>query len=207
MGIDVVAAVLDVVLDDEDRALRPKLALGDRFDHLAQSGIVLGDHGRRGQFTNPGSCGMVVGQVHGDEARQIVLGFELLQAFGKRLGAIEIAVVQVVGTVVRIEMAFEDRDFSPRWFTGLRTVGDELPEAKVGLARLGTLPPQITARRLSDLGGSFGRVSQLASALAVGQRPSLFDEVVGVGCHGPLVAVGTDFAIDIKVVQQHKLVG
>src|SRR2546430_1385671 len=41
--------------------------------------------------------------------------------------------------------------------------------------------------------------------VAVTHRPGLLDEIGGIGGHGPLVAIGADFALDVKVVKQHKV--
>ena len=119
MCIDVIASVLNIVLDHKDRALGPKLALGDRLDHLAQGCIVLSDHGRRSQLANPSPCSVVVGQVHGNEMRQVVFGLELLESLDKGLGSIQIAVVQVVRAVVGIKVTFEHRYLGTRRFARL----------------------------------------------------------------------------------------
>src|SRR5207244_3097052 len=37
------------------------------------------------------------------------------------------------------------------------------------------------------------------------QRPEFLDEIGRIGAHAPLVAVGADFALDVKVVQQDEL--
>ena len=41
--------------------------------------------------------------------------------------------------------------------------------------------------------------------VAVTHRPGLLDEIGGIGAHGPLVAIGADFTLDVKVVEQHKV--
>ena len=41
--------------------------------------------------------------------------------------------------------------------------------------------------------------------VAVIQWPGFFDKIGRVGGHAPFVAIGADFAFDIKIIQQHKL--
>ena len=76
--IDVIASVLNVILNDENRTRRPILALRYRFNHLTQRRIILRNHRRRGQLANPRSAGVIVRQMHGDELWQVIFSFKLL---------------------------------------------------------------------------------------------------------------------------------
>ena len=104
-------------------------------------------------------------------------------------------------------MSFQDRDLGSGGLPRLGSVGDEFTETEIGFTSLGALTPQVSARRLTDLGSTFGRISQFAAALAVGQRPGLLHKVGRIGGHGPFVSIGANLSIDVQVIQKHEFVG
>ena len=73
-----VPTILGVVLNRKNTRVRPKPAVADGFDHLAEREIVVrhlgGGRGRPGF----GSAGVVVRQPDDDEVRKIVRRFEVL---------------------------------------------------------------------------------------------------------------------------------
>src|SRR6202000_2795871 len=54
---------------------------------------------------------------------------------------------------------------------------------------------------------SFGLTIIIPSATAIAGWPGFFNKISCVGCHAPVVAVGTYLGINIKIIYQSKLVG
>ena len=84
---------------------------------------------------------------------------------------------------------------------GGRTIIDEFTVASVGhLGRFGSVP-KITAGGLRNLESPLARIGVFTVLIvAVTHRPDTLDEVRRVSTHGPFVAVGTHFALDVEVV-------
>ena len=79
MGIDVVGAVLGIVLDDEDRHLRPEFAAARGSHDLAHADIVAGDAGVGGRRAGGRAAGVVFAERHDGEAGELAGEFCLLQ--------------------------------------------------------------------------------------------------------------------------------
>src|SRR5439155_18007146 len=66
--------------------------------------------------------------------------------------------------------------------------------------------PQVAARGRSDRELAFGWVGEFAWVImAIIERPHFLDEIRRIGGHAPFVAIGADLALDIKIVEQYKL--
>ena len=61
MRVDMIAAVLRVVLEDEDGRVIPVRAVRDGVDYTAQSQIVVGYRGRRARAFRPRASRVIVG--------------------------------------------------------------------------------------------------------------------------------------------------
>ncbi len=65
-----------------------------------------------------------------------------------------------------------------------------VPDKSVGRIRDGTVPVKII----------------ITTAAAIVTGPGLFREVGRISRHRPVMAIGTDFRVDIKIIQQDKLI-
>ena len=103
-------------------------------------------------------------------------------------------------------MTFQHRDLRSCLLPSLTRIRDELTKRIITNPSLRALAPQITTRGLANLRRPLGRISQLATSLAIHKRPSLLDKVGRIRSHRPLVTIRTDFSIYIEVIKQHKFI-
>ena len=86
-------------------------------------------------------------------------------------------------------------------------VGDPFAVAAIAHPLGGGLVPEIAAGRPGDfIEGTFGGIWDAAVA-PIAQGPDPLDEIRGICPHRPLVAVGADLTLDVKVVEEHELSG
>ena len=130
----------------------------------------------------------------------------MLQSFDERSRAIEIAIIEIVGSVVGVKVPFEDRDLRSGWIAGIPSIGDKLTERKIGLARFLAFAPKVPTARLPDLRGTLCGIGEFSTALTVSQWPRLLDEIGCVRRHRPFVAISAHLTIDIKVVEHNELI-
>src|ERR1017187_652087 len=64
VGIHVVGTVLGVVFEDENGGVGPKARFGDALDQLADSKVVIGGGGERGDLAGGGAGSVVVAEAH-----------------------------------------------------------------------------------------------------------------------------------------------
>src|SRR5229473_1552910 len=74
MGVDVVAAVLGVVFEDEDGGVIPVGAVRDGVDYAAQGQIVVGDRGLGARAIRSRAAGVIVGEIEQHECGELELG-------------------------------------------------------------------------------------------------------------------------------------
>src|SRR3569833_1009066 len=65
--------------------------------------------------------------------------------------------------------------------------------------------PDIAIARVSGFACAFGIIISPAAAIAGG--PGLLDEIGSIGSHAPVVAIGANLGIYIKIIHQYKLPG
>src|SRR5205814_7835456 len=85
-------------------------------------------------------------------------------------------------------------------------VVDEFAVAAVAYASLARPVPQVPLRRSRDLEIAFAGIGIFAMLVVpVTHRPGFLDKIGRVRAHGPLVAVGADFILDVKIIQQDEV--
>ena len=89
--VHMIRPVLRIVLDDEDRELRPHAALRDRFHDLANRDVVRGDLclGRKGPRC--GALCVILADRHEHEVRHRAVPIHLLELLNETIGAGEVA--------------------------------------------------------------------------------------------------------------------
>ena len=211
VGVDVVRAVLGVVLDDENGRLLPELAFAQRLDNHAQGQVVVGHHRGRGRRTDPGAGGVVVAESQDRQLREVAFLFEPLDFLDEMLGPFDVGIFQVVAAELGVKMAFEGLHGRLAVVVGavlvLFAVGNPLAVGAIGHAGLGGAVPDVVAARPGDvIHRPLGGIGEaFARRTAIAHRPGLFNEVGGIGAHRPFVTVGRHLALDVQVVEQHKL--
>ncbi len=108
MGVDVVAAVLGVVFEDEDGGVVPVGAVRDGVDHSAQGQIVVGDRGLGARAIRSRAAGVIVGEIEQHEGGELELRI-LVQLTGVNVGGEfveELVGTELVG-VVGVEIGIE----------------------------------------------------------------------------------------------------
>src|SRR5207248_8707191 len=66
--------------------------------------------------------------------------------------------------------------------------------------------PEVTAGGSGDRKISFRRIWKFfVLIMAVGERPGLLHKIARVSAHRPFMAIGADFACNVKIVEQDKL--
>ena len=207
MRIDVVGAVLRVVLDDEDRGLRPELRVRHGLDDLAEGEVVVGDLCSRGGPAGAGAAGVVVWQPDDLQARHFALLLEAAQLGDETRGALHVGISHVEAAELRVDVALERGHFRRHRVAGFLAVRHELPVAAVGDTGFLRTVPEIAACGRGDGKRAFTRIRKFSTAVPVADRPALLHKVGGVSAHGPFVPVGADFALDVEVVEQDELAG
>src|SRR5258708_7473716 len=117
MGVDVVAAVLGVVFQDEDGGVVPVGAVRDSVDYAAQGQIVVGDRGLGARAIRSRAAGVIVGKIEQHEGGELELGVffrfagvnvgrEFVEEF---VGAELVGIVGIEIGIERIEMIAQHR--------------------------------------------------------------------------------------------------
>ena len=157
---------------------------------------------------------MIVGQAKNDQAGHLPFALESLQLGDETVGPTLVAVLQVETAKQRIEVSFQALDPGMPGSARLRTIFDELAVTAIADARLAAAVPQVSAGGNGDGRVAFGRILEAGKGLLavhvpvpIDQRPNLLDIIGRIGGRAPFVAVGTDFAVDVEIVQEHELPG
>ena len=100
MRVDVIAAILRIVFDDEDRGLAPELAFRNRLDDHADAGVIVGHEGFRRNLSGSRSIGVIVAHAHGDQLGHLVPGLEAAQFLDEGFGAVDVGILEIESTVV-----------------------------------------------------------------------------------------------------------
>src|SRR6185437_17075087 len=66
--VDVIAAVLRVIFEEEDGGVIPVRRVRDGFDEAANGEVIVGDGGFGRGAAGPGAGGVIVGEAQGDVA-------------------------------------------------------------------------------------------------------------------------------------------
>ena len=208
VSVDVVGAVLCIIFHDENRGRGPELGLGNGFDQSSQREVVVRHAGGGRPFSGGGAGGVVLWQAHDLEPRHLPLLLKAAQFADKSFSPLHIGVVHVEAPEERVKPALEGLEAGLAGVLRPFAVLHKLSVAPEADARGKGAIPEVAAGRGGDGKVAFARVGELLGfVVAVAERPELLDVVGRVGGHAPFVAVGADFAFDIKVVEQHELAG
>ena len=208
MGINVIGAILCVVLHDKNRGRGPEFRSAHGLDHATQGQIIFSHVRGRSRLARRSSGRVIVRESHNLQARHFSLALKSMQFGDESVRPGQVAVIHVETPEVRIKMSLERRNQGRTRIIGGRTIVDEFAVASVGhLGRFGSVP-KITAGGLRNLESPLARIGVFTVLIvAVTHRPYPLDEVRRVSTHGPFVAIGTHFALDVEVVEQHELAG
>ena len=90
------------------------------------------------------------------------------------------------------------------------SVGDEFTVTAVAQSGFRCAVPEITASGCGHGENSFGRVDILSAFVVCVcglEPPHLLHEIARIRPHRPLMPIGADFGIGVKIVEEDKLVG
>src|SRR5581483_607174 len=105
-------------------------------------------------------------------------------------------------------MSLQRRQSSGAGVGGRLAVKNELAITAIAHAGFSRAVPNVAAGRRGDGKAALGRMRVFALLVVpVTQRPHFLDEISGIRGHRPFVAVGADFGIDIKIIEQHEFAG
>ena len=232
VAADMVPARLRIVLDGEDRHLRPELAVRQRLDDPAEGEVVVGHAGLGCGAVGRGAAGVVVRQADDDEIRVFPTGLELRQLPDEKIGT------ELVGDTHLPPDCPGGGERSDRFDRRLRredhvVLVDPIPPGPEAGSEVGLtgpfriLPPDawlhelaVVADRLSVLegpipdeaGGGPGQGVGFAIPHAIGIAPresgeAPLDVVAGHRRGAPVVAVGGEDAAAVGVVEEDKPAG
>src|SRR5262249_14187492 len=159
---------------------------------------------------------MIAADTHDLKLRQLTILFILSKLFFPGADAIHIWDVQIPGREGRTEMVFERglicvvlllrrpvriaTRFAAARFVFARA--DKLAVTAIVHPRTLAIVPDVTARRARNLFLPFIIVG--APAAGIAGWPYLFYVIGGIGRHRPIVTIGGDFRIHVKIVEQNK---
>ena len=225
-----VESVLRIIFDGNDARLRTKAALAQRLDDHAHSEVVVCDLCAWAWRFAAGASGVVVGQRHLHELRELSDAFPLPQVVDERLRTDDIRHVQIPADCVEV------RDFTQTLHAGftadfrlacfvLPVVVKVAPGGLVLLGRVG--PLAVGNARLAILAETHAVLHRVVPYEAAGRVCEGIEAVLGLHVHvaarpvcmaafhilggkcgvAPLMAVCALDARAIRVVEQHEIAG
>ena len=105
---------------------------------------------------------------------------------------------QIPRCVAGAEMTFQNRDI--RFF-----ITHEFCICPVGHTVTFTIIPQESIFIVGNFYWTFTRIFSSSSSIA--GWPVFFEVIGCVGSHGPVMTIGTNFSVDIKIIEQYKFAG
>src|SRR2546426_610311 len=201
-----VRPVLSVVLNDEDGGLRPEFRLADGLDESTEREVVVSDKRCGRMFAERGTVGVVVRKADDLQSRHLPFGFKALQLSDETIRAFLVGKIEVEPAIPFVEMTLERADARFARIIRCSAIVDEFAVTPITHTGRPRPVPQIPLSRTRHEEIAFAGIRIFAVlVVAVAHGPGLLDEIGGIGAHGPLVAVGADFTLDVKVVEQHKV--
>ncbi len=207
MCVHVIRAVLRVVLDDEDGSLWPEFRMADGIYNATEREIVLANVSNGRGPTRRRAVRVIVGQADDLQARHFAFALEAFHFRDEAVGADQVRVRHVEAVIPLVHVTFQAGRATGGGEIGRRLRHEFAIAAIRDASGLGAIP-NVAAGGRGDGKKSFGGEGKFFHlVVAVGKRPHLFHEVGGVRSHAPFVAVGADFGICVKIIQQHKVTG
>src|SRR5258708_6341165 len=200
MRIDMVRPILGIVFENKDRRLFPDRTMGYVFDQPAKGQVVVGNLGDRAISSFMQTAGMIVRKIDRAKTRDGPGLNKRVEVMFKYGFPEDILYGKVPARVFRaiVLRLFEDGK-------GRVTVVHEFSIVAEGYSGAITI---VQDKSFSRIG--YGRAAIkiiIPAAAAIVVRPVLFYKVGSIPCHGPVVAIGADFRIHIKIIQEDKITG
>ena len=201
-----IGAILGVIFGDKNGHPGPELGAGECL-HNSAKGEVIVRHvcdGRR--LARTGAAGVVVGKPEDLEPGHVIFPLKPLQLRDETIGAGGIGDVHVEGGEVFIHVSLQ-RGHGGFVKLGLLVVGSPFAVAPVADPRFcGTIPDVAAVGTRRVIESALARIGKLAPRVfPVTLRPVAFHPVAGIGRHAPFVAVRTDLAFHVEIVEEHEL--
>ena len=202
MRVHVIGTVLRVVLDREQRHGAPCRGPRQPRHHAAQGEIVVGHHRARREPAGAAALGVIARQVQNHEVGEFALPVPAVYGVREQSCPRRIRDGEVPAGVVRGGDAFQPADLGIVVVGGIRF--GELPEVDD--------PQPFAARRVPEVG--IARALHVLAVLEIGRAavaidrgPRLLVVIAREGARRPLMAVGADLPVHVKVVAQHPAPG